>query len=59
MPWDEFKASLHKNIGDSYAFIVSIWSKFKKNSQYQRKDEQDWASDLKYLQSILQKFDLL
>ena len=30
--WSEFKTFLQKNLGDSQAFINSIWSKFKKNS---------------------------
>ena len=35
----------------------SIWSKFRRDSQYQFKEAQDWASHLQYLQSILSEFD--
>ena len=32
--WSEFKAFLRKDLGSSQAFIDSIWSKFRKDSQY-------------------------
>ena len=32
--WSEFKAFLQKDLGNSQAFIDSIWSKFRKDSQY-------------------------
>ena len=32
--WSEFKAFLQKNLGSSQAFIDSIWSKFRRDSQY-------------------------
>ena len=34
-----------------------IWSKLKRDSQYQLKEVQDWAAHLKYPQSILLEFD--
>ena len=34
-----------------------IWSKIKRDSQYQLEEVQDWASYLKHLQFILVKFD--
>ena len=58
MTWQEFKDFLRKNFGDSRAFVDSIWSKIKRDSQYQDKSVQDWAAYLKYLQSILIEFDL-
>lgn len=36
LPWTEFKAFLRKNLGDSRAFIDTIWSKVKRDSQYQQ-----------------------
>ena len=33
--WSEFKAFLRKDLGSSQAFIDSIWSKFRRDSQYQ------------------------
>ena len=32
--WPEFKAFLRKDLGNSQAFIDSIWSKFRKDSPY-------------------------
>ena len=32
--WSEFKAFLRKDLGSSQAFINSIWSKFRRDSQY-------------------------
>ena len=55
--WTEFKAFLQKNLRDSQAFVNSIWSKLKRDFQYQLEEVQDWAAHLEYLQSILLKFD--
>ena len=57
MTWSEFKDFLRKNLGDSRAFVDSIWKKVKRDSQYQDKSVQDWAAHLEYLQSILIEFD--
>ena len=35
----------------------TVWSRVKRNSQYQQEKVQDWASHLEHLQSILQEFD--
>lgn len=35
----------------------NIWSKLKRDSQYQLEEVQDWAAHLEYLQSILLEFD--
>ena len=40
--WSEFKAFLRKALGSSHAFIDSIWSKFRKDSQYQLEEARDW-----------------
>ena len=53
----EFKAFLRKDLGSSQAFIDSIWSKFRRDSQYQLEEARDWASYLKHLKSILSEFD--
>ena len=57
MTWPEFKDFLQKNLGNSKAFVDSVWKKVKCNSQYQDKSVQDWATHLEYLQSILIEFD--
>ena len=57
MTWPEFKDFLQTNLGDSKAFVDGIWSKIKRNSQYQNKSVQDWGAHLKFLQSILTEFD--
>ena len=55
--WPEFKVILRKDLGSSQAFIDSIWSKFRRDSQYQLEEVQDWASHLQHLQSIFLEFD--
>ena len=55
--WSDFKTFLQKDLGSSQAFIDSIWSKFRRNSQYQPEEAQNWASQLQHLQSILSKID--
>ena len=55
--WDEFKAFLRRSLGDSRAFVNTIWSKIKRDSQYQQEEVQDWASHLEHLQAILIEFD--
>ena len=57
LTWDKFKAFLRKSLGESTAFVNSIWSKIKRDSQYQQEEVQDWASHLEHLQSILLEFD--
>ena len=57
MTWVKFKNFLWKKLGDSKAFIDSIWKKVKRDSQYQDKSVQDWATHLEYLQSILIELD--
>ena len=57
LSWVEFKAFLRKNLGDSKAFVDNVWSRVKRDSQYQQQEVQDWASHLEHLQSILQEFD--
>ena len=55
--WSKFKAFLQKDLGSSQAFINSIWSKFRRDSQYQLEEARDLASHLQQLQSILSEFD--
>ena len=57
MTWLEFKSFLRKNLEDSRAFVDNLWSKFKRNLQYQSESVLDWASHLEHLQSILLEFD--
>lgn len=54
---DRFQGFLRKNLGDSRAFVNSIGSRVKRDSQYQHKKVQDWASHLEHLQAILIEFD--
>ena len=39
--WSKFKAFFWKDLGSSQAFIDSIWSKFRQDSQYQLEEAQD------------------
>ena len=55
--WVEFKAFLRKNLRESRSFVDSIWSKLKRDSQYQLEEVLEWAAHLKHLQSILTEFD--
>ena len=55
--WSEFKTFFRKDLGNSQAFINNIWSKFRRDSQYQLEEARDWASHLQHLQSILAEFD--
>ena len=41
--WPEFKTFLQKDVGDSQAFINSIWSKFRRDSQYQLEEVWDYT----------------
>ena len=55
----KFKVFLQKNLEEFKLFFDCIWKKLKRNSQYQLEEVYDWASHLKYLQSILMEFDLV
>ena len=46
LPWNEFKAFLRKSLGDSRSFVDTIWSRIRRDSQYQQEEVQDWASHL-------------
>lgn len=55
--WVEFKAFFRKNHGQFIAFINSIWSRVKEDSQNQLEKTQEWGFHFKRLQSILLEFD--
>ena len=55
--WAEFKSFLRTNLGDDRAFADSIYSKFRRDSQYQAESVLDWAAHLEHLQSILLEYD--
>ena len=57
LTWDKFKAFLRQSLGESTAFVNGIWSRIKRDSQYQQEEVQDWASHLIHLQSVLREFD--
>ena len=42
--WSDFKTFLRKDLGSLQAFIDSIWSKFRRDSQYQLEETRDWTS---------------
>ena len=54
--WSDFKIFLWKDLGSFQAFIDSIWSKFRKDSQYQLEKTRDWAFYFQHFQSILSEF---
>ena len=45
------------NLGDNWAFANSIYSKFKRDSQYQAESVLDWAAHLEHLQPILLEYN--
>lgn len=53
----DFKAFFQKSLGNSRLFDNIIWSKVRRDTQYQQKEIQDWAFYLEHLQSILFEFD--
>ena len=55
--WSEFKTFFRKDLGNFQAFIDNIWSKFRRDSQYQLEEARDQVSYLQHLQSILAEFD--
>lgn len=55
--WVDFKAFLRGDLGDSRAFVDSIWSRIKRESQYQGEEVPDWASHLVHFQAIIKEFD--
>ena len=57
--WSDFKTFFQKDLGSSQAFIDNIWSKFRRDSQYQLEEARDWASHFQHLQSILLEFDFI
>ena len=54
--WPEFKTFFQKDYGDPQTFVDSIWSMFRKESQYKLKEAWDYASYLQYLLLILVEF---
>ena len=49
---------MRKNLAESRLFVDDIWSRFRRDSQYQLEETRNWASHLKHLQSILLEFDI-
>ncbi len=48
---------MRKSLEESNAFVGHVWSKLKRDAQYQLEEVRDWAAHLKHLQSILLEFD--
>lgn len=57
LSWDDFKAFLQKNLGNTRAFVNSVWRRLNRDSQYEKEEVMDWAFHLEYLQAILIDFD--
>lgn len=57
--WEEFKAFLQQSLGESKAFVDSIWNTIRKDFQYQLEEVLDWAAHLEHLQTVLKEFDLI
>lgn len=57
MTWAEFQNCFYKNLEDNRVFINSISSQFKYISQYKQELLLDWGTYLKYLLSILFKYN--
>lgn len=57
LSWDDFKAFLHRNLGNTRAFVDSVWRRFNRDFQYEKEKVMDWAFHLEYLQAILIDFD--
>ena len=55
--WEEFKAFLRQSLGESKAFVDTIWSTIRKDSQHQFEEVMDWAAHLEHLQTVLREFD--
>ena len=47
--WDEFKAFLYCNLGDSQVFVDTYWKKIKRDSQHQLEKVFDWVVHLEHL----------
>ena len=56
LTWEEFKAFLRRSLGESQAFVDSIWRTIRRDSQYQQEKVMDWAADLEHLQTVLKEF---
>ncbi len=41
LSWEEFKAFLRKNLGESNAFVRSVWSRMRGDFQYQLEEVHD------------------
>ena len=55
--WEGFKAFLCQSLGESKAFVDTIWNTITKDSQYQLEEVMDWAVHLEHLQTVLREFD--
>ena len=54
--WPKFKTFFQKKFGDPQTFINSIWTKFRRKSQYQLEEAWDYISYFQHLQFILVEF---
>ena len=55
--WERLKAFFYQSLGKSKAFVNTIWSTTRKNSQHQLKEVIDWVAYLEHLQTVLCKFN--
>ena len=57
--WEKFKVFFCCSLGESIAFVDSIWSTIQKDSQYHLEEILDWAAYLEPLQTIFKSLTLL
>ena len=55
--WERFKAFFCQSLGESEAFVDTIWSTIRKDSQHQLQTVINWAAHLEYLQTVFWEFD--
>ena len=55
--WEEFEAFFCQSLGESEAFVNTIWNTIWKDFQHQLEKVIDWAAYLKHLQPVFQKFN--
>ena len=55
--WEKFKALLCQSLDKFKAFVDTIWSTIRKNSEHQLEKVMDWAAHLEQLQTVFQEFD--
>ena len=55
--WEGFKAFFCQSLGESKAFVDTIWSTIRKDYQHQFEEVMNWAAHFEHLQTVLQEFN--